>query len=97
MLLGRMRFRRRGDDERADAAARFQNAGAFELRIDTRHGVRVDAQFDRELTDGRQLVAGDEAAGGDRGAQCPIELRVDRRPVPRIDGDDSHEFIVLVD
>ena len=47
-------------------------------------------QIDRELADGRQLIAGTQAAGGDRRAQPALELGVDRRGVARVDGDDVH-------
>ena len=93
VLLRRMRLCRRGGHERADAAAGLQDARAFELHIDARHGVGVEAQFDGELADGRQLIADGEPPGRNRRAQRTIELRVDRRPVARIDGDDRHEFI----
>ena len=63
---------------------------ALELRVDPRHGVGVDAQVDRELADGRQLIAGLQPAGGDRRPQPAFELRVDRRRVAWVDGDDGH-------
>ncbi len=72
-----------GADEGADAAARFDHAGAFELGVDARDGVGVDAELDGELPDGRQLIAGPQAAGRDGGAQRALELRVDRRRVLR--------------
>ena len=65
------------------------HAGAFEFGVDARDGVGVDAQIDGELADGRQLVARAAAAGGDRRAQAALELRVDRRRVVRVDGDDA--------
>ena len=77
-------------DERADAASGFDDAGAFELGVDARDGVGVDAQVDGELADGRQLVAGLQPAGGDRRAQPALELRVNRRRVARVDRDDVH-------
>src|SRR5688572_32255969 len=69
VLFRRVGLRRRGADERADAAARLEDARAFELRVDARDRVGVDAQFDGELADGRQLVAGREPAGGNGRAQ----------------------------
>ena len=57
VLRGGLRLRRRRADERADAAARFEHAGAFELRVDAGDRVGVDAKFDGQLPDGRQLVA----------------------------------------
>ena len=76
-------------DERADAAPRLDHAGALELGVDARDGVGVDAEVDGELADGRQLVAGLQAAGGDRRAQPAFELRVDRRAVLRVDGNEG--------
>ena len=55
-------FRRR-DHERADAAARFEDPGSFELGVHARHGIGVDAQVHGQLPDGRQLVAHAEPAG----------------------------------
>jgi hypothetical protein len=63
--------------ERADAAARFENARPFELGVHARDGIGVHAQLDRELTDCRKLFAHFEAAGGNSGAQGAVELRVD--------------------
>ena len=90
VLARRVRLRRRGADERADAAARLDHPGPLELGIDPGHGVGVDAQIDRELTHGRQLIARPQPAGGDRRAQPAFELRVNRRRVARVDGDDAH-------
>ena len=73
-------------DERSDAAARFEDARAFELGVDARDGVGVDAELDGELADGRQLIADLEASGRDGGAQSAVELRVNRRRIPWIDG-----------
>src|SRR3984893_15158407 len=78
------------DDERADAAARFDDAGALELRVDARHGVRVDLEIDRELAHRRELVAQLEASGRDCGAQSAVELGVDWCGVAGFDGDESH-------
>ena len=89
VLARRVGLRRRGADERPDAAPRLDDAGALELRVDAGDGVGVDLQLDGELADGRQLVARAQAAGGNRRAQPPFELRVDRRRVPGIDGDDG--------
>ena len=85
VLVRRVRLLRGGGDERADAAAGLDDAGAFELGVDAGHGIGVDAEIDGELADGRQLVAGAEAAGADGGAQPALELRVDRRAVVRVD------------
>ncbi len=89
VLARRVRLRRRGADERPDAAPRFDDAGALELGVDARDGVGVDLQVDGELADGRQLVARLQPAGGDRRAQPALELRVDRRRVAGVDGDDA--------
>ena len=76
--------------ERTDAAARFEHAGPFEVRVHARNRVRVDAQLDRELTDSWQLIAGVQPPGGDGGSQTVLDLRVDGRPVPRVDREESH-------
>ena len=78
VMVRRLCLLRRGGDERADAAARFDDAGALELGVDARDGVGVDAEVDGELADGGELIADLEAAGGDGGAQAAIELRVNR-------------------
>ena len=62
---------------------------ALELGVDARDGVGVDAEVDGELADGRKLVADAEAAGGDRRAETAIELRVDRRAVLGVDGNEG--------
>src|SRR6266550_8435781 len=69
------------DDKRADSAARLEGSGSFEVGIDLRHRVRVDAKGDRELADGGQLVTVAETARGDGDADAPLELRVERRRV----------------
>ena len=94
VLARRVGLRRRGADERADAALGLDHAGAFELRVDPGDGVGVDLEVDGQLADGRQLVAGPQAAGGDRRAQPAFELRVDRR-ADRV-GSMETMFIVLV-
>ena len=90
VLLGRVSLRRRRADERSHATARLDDAGAFELGIDPRDGVRVDLQIDRELSDGWQLVPRAQPSRGDRGPQPTFELGVNRCPVARVDGDDVH-------
>src|SRR5580704_17581224 len=89
VMVGRLCLLRRGGDERADAAARVDDAGPLELGVDTCDGVGVDAQVDGELADGGKLVADLEAAGGDGGAQAAIELRVNRRAILGVDGNES--------
>ena len=49
---------RGGEDEGPDAALRFDDAGAFELGVHARDRVGVDPEFDGELADGRELLAG---------------------------------------
>ena len=90
VLARRVGLCRRGADERADAAARLDDAGALELRVDARDGVGVDPQLHRQLADGRQLVARLQPARGDGRAQAAFELRVNRRRVPGVNGDDAH-------
>ncbi len=80
---------RRRDDERADAAARFDDAGALELGVNARDGVGVDAEVDGELANGWQLIANLDAADGDRGTESSVELRVDRGAIPRVDGNQA--------
>src|SRR5215471_3093224 len=90
VLGGRPRALRRRADERADAAPRFEHSVALEMRVDASDGVRVDAQLDGELADRRQLIAGPEAAGGDRGPQSALDLGVDWGRIAGVDGDDAH-------
>ena len=89
-LTGRVGLGRRGGDERTDTALGFDHASPFELGVDPGNGVGVDLQIHRQLANGRQLVARAQAAGGDRRAQATFELRVDRRRVALIDGNDIH-------
>ena len=89
-LARRVRLSGRRADERADAAPGLDDAGALELAVDARHGVGVDPQLDRELAHRRQLIAGAQSARGDGRAQPALELRVDRRRIARVDGDDVH-------
>ena len=56
-LAGWMCFARRRGDERPHAAFRLDDAGVFELGVDSRDRIGVDAQVHGELTDRRQLVA----------------------------------------
>ncbi len=85
-------------DKRADAAARFDHAAALELGVDAGHRIGVDPQLDGELPHGRKLVARPQPARRNRRAQAAFELRVDRRGVASVDGDDAHSdcSIVLV-
>src|SRR5260221_9781429 len=73
VVVRRLSLLRCGGDERADAAARLDDAGALELGVDAGDGIGVDAEVDGELADGGELIAGLEAAGGDRGAEGAIE------------------------
>src|SRR5215831_11672219 len=74
-------------DESADASLRGEHASAFELSVDFRDGVGVDAQVDGELPHGREAIAGAQAPGGDRGANATIELGIQRGRIERIDGE----------
>ena len=47
----------RGADEGPDAPARFERAGAFQMRVDLGDGVRIDPQVDRELAHRWKLIA----------------------------------------
>src|SRR5882724_3931848 len=78
VLSRRVGLRRRRADEGADAAPRFENAGALELRVDARHRVGVDFQIDRELPDGRQLIARLQPPRGNRRPERAVQLRVNR-------------------
>ena len=66
VLARRVRLRGRGCDERTDAALGLDDARALELGVDARDGVGVDLEIDRQLADGRKLVAGTQPAGGNR-------------------------------
>ena len=90
VLVRRVSLRRRCADERSDAAARLDDAGAFELGIDPRDGVGVDLKIDGELPDRWQLVSRAKPSRRDRGAQPAFELGVNRCPVARVNGDDVH-------
>src|SRR4051794_33284630 len=74
MMIRRGRLLRRGGDERADAAARLDDAGALELGVDAHYRVGIDAEIDCELAHGRQLLADRKSTGGNGGAQTAIEL-----------------------
>src|SRR5215218_9500264 len=86
-----MGLRRRGRHERTDAPPRLDHPRALELRVDPCDRVGVDPQIDRELTDGRKLVARAQPVGGNRGTQPTLQLSVDGRGVVRVDGDESHD------
>src|SRR5258706_5532801 len=90
VVLRRVRLRRRCADERSHAAARLDDAGAFELRVDPRDRVGVDLEIHRELPDGWQLVPRTKPSCGDRGPEPAFELGVNRCPVTGVDGDDVH-------
>lgn len=70
----------------ADAPARLQDAGSFEMAVDLGYGVGVDAKRDGELPDGRQLIAGLEAARGDGDADAAFDLRMQRHRVSPVYG-----------
>ena len=91
VLFGRPRLLGGRRDERPDAAPRLDRAGALEIGVDAGHGIGVDFQFDGELADGRQLIAGPQPARRHGRPQPAFELGVDGRLVPQVDGDDSHE------
>ena len=84
-------FRRAcGTDERSDAAPGFEDSGALEVGVDAGDRIGIDAEVDRELADGRQLIPRPQPARGNRGAKAPLELGVKRRAVARIDRDNAH-------
>src|SRR6185503_18531589 len=89
MLRCRSGADRRRVDERSDAAPRLEDAVALELGVDARDRVRVDLELDGQLPHRRQLISGAQAAGGNRRAQAAIELRVDWRAIPGVDGNDG--------
>jgi hypothetical protein len=88
-------FRSGRADKRSDAAAGFEDARALEVDIDAGHGVGSDAKVDGQLPHGGKLVAGPQTPGRNGGPQPPFELRVNRRPVAWIDGDDTHVIILM--
>src|SRR5262245_8994662 len=90
VLARRARFGGRRADERPDAAAGFENALPFEVGVDARHGVGVDLEIDGELTNGRQLVAGGDAARRDGRLEGALDLRVDGRRIARVDLNHRH-------
>ena len=92
VLPWRVCLRRSGADERSDAAACLDYAGAFEFRVHAGNRVGVDLEVDRQLPDGRELIARSEPASGNRRPEPALELRVDRRPVARVYGDDVHKI-----
>ena len=93
--LGHGRRRRR--HERANTSPRFQQTCALEVGVHAGNSVGVDGQIDRKLTDGRQLEAWRQAAGRDRGPQRVVDLGIDRRRMPMVQGKEpSHNPIVLV-
>ena len=57
VLTGWVSLCRRGADERPHSALGFDDAGTLEFRVDARDGVGVDAEVDRQLADGRELIA----------------------------------------
>ena len=65
--------------ECAHTSARFNDATAFQLRVDLGDGVRIDAQIDRELPHSRQLVAYAELAGRDCEPNRALKLVIEWR------------------
>src|SRR5262245_66187446 len=86
----RSRFEPVRGDERSAPPARFEDSGTLEVGVHARHGVGVDAQLDRELTDGWQLIAGVQPPGGDGGAETVFDLRVDGGRVAGVDREKGH-------
>jgi hypothetical protein len=62
VLVSRPRLGRARPDKGSDAASSLEDAVAFELGIHAGNGIRVDAQIDRQLANGRQLIADAETA-----------------------------------
>ncbi len=96
MLVDGPRLRWCGTDETADAPSRFEDSGAFEVGVDAGDGVRIHPKLHRQLSDGGQLITGGEPSRGNGRAQRAIELRINRRRVPRVERDDSHCSLILV-
>lgn len=90
VLARRMSLRRRRAYEGADSAPGLNHTRALELAVHPGDGVRVHPQVHGQLTDGRQLIAWSQAAGGNRRTEATLDLCVDRSRVPRVDGDDAH-------
>ena len=90
VVIRRLGLLRRRGDKGPDATPRFDDAGALELGVDARDSVGVDAEVDGELADGRELIADMEAAGGNRRAEATVELGVDRRSIPSVDGNQGN-------
>ena len=66
-------------NECANAPARLNHPGPFQLGINFGDRVCVDPQIDRQLPDGRQLIPDAQPLGGNRKANRPFQLRVKRR------------------
>ena len=65
-------------DKCADAAARFQDARPFQLRINLGHRVGIDSQIDGHLPHRRQLVTDTQLSRGNRELNRPFELVIKR-------------------
>src|SRR5262249_20262373 len=83
-------------DERPDAAARLEDALAFEVGVDARDGIGIDAELDGELADRGKLIPDLQPPRRDRGAEGALDLRVDRSGVALVDVDDSHGCVIVL-
>src|SRR5262245_8324948 len=69
----------------ADSPACLDYACPLQLGVDLSHGIGVDSELDRQLSDGRELLANSQPAGSDRESNRPLELMVERGRVTDID------------
>ena len=95
VFMRRMGLCGRGADERSDAALGFDRPRPLELGVHARDRVGIDAEIHGELADGRELVAGAKAMGGDCRPQPPFELCIDRRRIAGVDRDEAHSVILV--
>lgn len=87
VLLAAGPFREPLGHERAVASACDDESGVLELAVCARHGVRREAEVDREAPDGRQTVPRLEAATLDPGRETVAELGRQRHARPRVQAD----------
>src|SRR5690349_19305622 len=72
-----------GADECSHASSCFEYSRTLQLGVNLGHRVGVDAQFDRQLSDGWELLTDPKPPRGDRELNRPRQLRVKRHRMRR--------------
>src|SRR5260370_30517365 len=84
-----------GADKCSHAPARFENACAFQLGVDLRYRICIDAKVNCQLPDCRQLFPWSQPSCRNRKLNCPRQLCIERHGMRRAECWEDFAHLIL--